>query len=139
MLVVPFTGGWRVDIQCKESDDPDRLCSEEVLGEMIARILGERYRSRVSWVSEYKFKQVTANSFVDDHRRVLLAGEAAHLFAPYGARGMNSGSPTPTKRRRPSRWRTARRPNRSRAPKSNCTPRDGRRPPSSTRTPRDRP
>ncbi|WP_276282330.1 FAD-dependent monooxygenase [Halorussus caseinilyticus] len=91
VLVVPFTGGWRVDIQCKESDDPDRLCSEEVLGEMIARILGERYRSRVSWVSEYKFKQVTANSFVDDHRRVLLAGEAAHLFAPYGARGMNSG------------------------------------------------
>lgn len=91
VLVVPFAGGWRVDVQCKESDDPDRLCDEEVLGDMMATILGERYRSRVSWVSTYKFKQVIADSFVDEHRRVLLAGEAAHLFAPYGARGMNSG------------------------------------------------
>jgi 3-(3-hydroxy-phenyl)propionate hydroxylase len=35
--------------------------------------------------------QVMANRLVDDHRRVLLAGEAGHLFAPFGARGMNSG------------------------------------------------
>lgn len=28
---------------------------------------------------------------IDDHHRVLLAGEAGHLFAPFGARGMNSG------------------------------------------------
>jgi 3-(3-hydroxy-phenyl)propionate hydroxylase len=34
---------------------------------------------------------VVAREFVDPHRRVLLAGEAAHLFAPFGARGMNSG------------------------------------------------
>jgi 3-(3-hydroxy-phenyl)propionate hydroxylase len=42
-------------------------------------------------VSTYRFKQVTADSFVDEHRRVLLAGDAAHLFAPFGGRGMNSG------------------------------------------------
>ena len=31
-----------------------------------------------------------ATAFTDPHRRVLLVGEAAHLFPPFGARGMNS-------------------------------------------------
>ncbi|MDY6765564.1 MAG: FAD-dependent monooxygenase [Halobacteria archaeon] len=91
VLLVPFQGGWRVDIQCKESDDPERLASDENISDMVATVLGERYRDRVTWVSTYQFKQVTADRFTDDHRRVLLAGEAAHLFAPFGARGMNSG------------------------------------------------
>jgi 3-(3-hydroxy-phenyl)propionate hydroxylase len=42
-------------------------------------------------VSTYQFLQVVARTFVDADRRVLLVGEAAHLFAPFGARGMNSG------------------------------------------------
>ncbi|WP_313696306.1 FAD-dependent monooxygenase [Halorarum halobium] len=91
VLLVPFTGGWRVDIQCKLTDDPERLASDAVVSDMVAKTLGERYRDRVDWVSSYQFKQVTADSFVDEHRRVLLAGEAGHLFAPFGARGMNSG------------------------------------------------
>lgn len=91
VLVIPFAGGWRIDIQCHPSDDPEALCNEETLGEMIGTILGDRYRSRISWQSTYRFKQVTADSLVDEHRRVLLAGDAAHLFAPWGARGMNSG------------------------------------------------
>lgn len=90
VLLVPFQGGWRVDIQCKESDDPERL-ADDAMDELVARTLGERYRDRVSWVSTYQFLQVTADRFVDDDRRVLLAGEAGHLFAPFGARGMNSG------------------------------------------------
>jgi len=90
VLLVPFQGGWRVDIQCLPGDDPDRLIEEELAG-LVARTLGERYRDRVTWVSEYKFKQVVADRMVDDDRRVLLAGEAGHLFAPFGARGMNSG------------------------------------------------
>lgn len=91
VLLVPFQGGWRVDIQCKESDDPDILAKDENIRELVATTLGERYRDRVSWVSTYQFLQVTADTIIDDHRRVLLAGEAAHLFAPFGARGMNSG------------------------------------------------
>jgi 3-(3-hydroxy-phenyl)propionate hydroxylase len=91
VLLVPFQGGWRVDIQCRVTDDPERMAETEAMGELVGATLGERYADRVSWVSSYEFKQVLADRFVDDHRRVLLAGEAAHLFAPFGARGMNSG------------------------------------------------
>jgi len=91
VLLVPFQGGWRVDIQGKADDDPERFTEDEVVGDLVATSLGERYRDRVSWVSTYHFKQVVADSFVDEHRRALLVGEAAHLFAPFGARGMNSG------------------------------------------------
>lgn len=91
VLLVPFEGGWRVDIQGRESDDPEAFTREEYVAELVGRTLGERYSDRIGWVSTYRFKQVVADAFVDEHRRVLLAGEAAHLFAPFGARGMNSG------------------------------------------------
>ncbi|WP_247004684.1 FAD-dependent monooxygenase [Halosolutus gelatinilyticus] len=91
VLLVPFTGGWRLDIQCYEDDDPEELSGDERMRTFVRDVMGERYEDNVSWVSSYRFLQVNADSFVDDHRRVLLAGEAAHLLAPFGARGMNSG------------------------------------------------
>ena len=50
-----------------------------------------KYLDRITWVSTYQFLQVLARDFTDKNHRVLLVGEAAHLFAPFGARGMNSG------------------------------------------------
>lgn len=91
VLLVPFKGGWRIDIQGRETDDPEAFTREEYVADLVGRTLGERYSDRINWVSTYRFKQVVAESFADAHRRVLLAGEAAHLFAPFGARGMNSG------------------------------------------------
>mgnify|MGYP001229607849 CR=1 FL=1 len=38
-------------------------------------------------MSTYVFRQAIANEFTDPSHRVLLAGEAVHLFAPFGARG----------------------------------------------------
>ncbi|EMA37287.1 monooxygenase FAD-binding protein [Halococcus hamelinensis 100A6] len=91
VLLVPFAGGWRLDIQCIEGDDPERLSSTEKMREFVGDIMGEEYTDRLDWVSSYYFLQVMADTFIDEHRRVLLAGEAAHLLAPFGARGMNSG------------------------------------------------
>jgi len=91
VMLVPFTGGWRLDIQCVEGDDPDELVTDEKMQEFVSEIMGEQYADNVSWVSSYKFLQVMADTFIDENRRVLLAGEAAHLLAPFGARGMNSG------------------------------------------------
>lgn len=91
ILLVPFAGGWRLDIQCHDDEDPEVLSSDERMQQFVRDVMGEGYADRITWVSTYYFLQVIADSFIDEHRRILLVGEAAHLLAPFGARGMNSG------------------------------------------------
>jgi len=91
VLVVPFAGGRQVDVQCRPDEDPDDLLDARRLREWLPRVVDPSYLDRILWAARYPFLQLVADSFVDEHRRVLLAGEAAHLFAPFGARGMNSG------------------------------------------------
>lgn len=93
VLLVPFAGGWRADLQCRETDDVEEFDDEVGVRRWIGEVLPDRYADRVQWVSTYQFLQVVADRFTDEHRRVLLVGEAAHLFAPFGARGLNSGVP----------------------------------------------
>jgi 3-(3-hydroxy-phenyl)propionate hydroxylase len=91
VLLVPFAGGWRADLQCRTGDDPERFAGTDGVRSWIAAVLGPQYAERIAWVSTYRFLQVVAPRFTDERRRVLLIGDAAHLFAPFGARGMNSG------------------------------------------------
>ena len=91
VLIVPFRNGIRADIQLRRGDDPRHFSDLEGVRQWLRRLLPERYVDRVSWVSTYQFLQVVAETFTDANRRVLLAGEAAHLFVPFGARGLNSG------------------------------------------------
>ncbi|MFG1943934.1 FAD-dependent oxidoreductase [Nonomuraea sp. NPDC048826] len=93
VLLVPFAGGWRVDLQLHDDDDPEQLSGGDGLRGWLSAVMPAPYAERVSWASTYRFLQVIAESFTDPHHRVLLTGEAAHLFAPFGARGMNSGVP----------------------------------------------
>ncbi len=93
VLLVPFAGGWRADLQCRPADDPERFNDERGVREWVAQVMPERYADRVSWISTYQFLQVVADRFVDEHRRALLVGVAAHVFAPLGAGGLNSGVP----------------------------------------------
>jgi 3-(3-hydroxy-phenyl)propionate hydroxylase len=93
VLIVPFSGGVRADIQLRRGDDPAQYNDPRGVKRWLVRVLPERYVDRITWISTYQFLQVVAASFTDPERRVLLAGEAAHLFAPFGARGLNSGVP----------------------------------------------
>ncbi len=93
VLYVPFAGHWRVDLQLLEGDDPAEYGGMEGVKKWLPKVMDAKYADRVTWVSTYQFYQVVAQSFTDRHKRVLLAGEAAHLFAPFGARGLNSGVP----------------------------------------------
>jgi 3-(3-hydroxy-phenyl)propionate hydroxylase len=93
VLLVPFAGGWRADLQCRPDDNAEHFADPDGVRRWVGRVLPERYADRITWVSTYRFLQVVSETFVDVHRRVLLVGEAAHLFAPFGARGMNSGIP----------------------------------------------
>lgn len=90
VLYVPFAGGWRIDLQLLNEDNPDDY---KQVQEWLPKVMDPKYAERITWVSTYRFYQTVSNSFTDEHRRVLLAGEAAHLFAPFGARGLNSGVP----------------------------------------------
>ena len=93
VLVVPFAGGYRVDLQLVDGDDPEHLASPEGVRAWLDAVLPAGYADRTTWVSTYQFLQLVAHDFADPQRRVLLVGEAAHLFAPFGARGLNSGVP----------------------------------------------
>jgi 3-(3-hydroxy-phenyl)propionate hydroxylase len=90
---VPFAGGIRADLQLRRADDPEQFNDPAGVKRWIGRVLPPGYEDRVSWVSTYRFHQAVASAFTDRHRKVCLVGEAAHLFAPFGARGLNSGIP----------------------------------------------
>ncbi|MET7482402.1 FAD-dependent oxidoreductase [Streptomyces sp. NPDC005538] len=91
VMRVPFTGGFQVDLQCRDDDAQEEFGTEEAARRWLPAVVGEGYAERVLWVSTYRFLRKVAAAFTDRHRRVLLVGEAAHLFPPFGARGMNSG------------------------------------------------
>ncbi|WP_069160404.1 FAD-dependent oxidoreductase [Nocardia altamirensis] len=91
VMHMPFKGGMRIDIQCLPTDDVEYMSSPDGVREWTAKVVDPWYGDHVSWVSHYRFHQSVASSYTDEHRRVLLAGEAAHLFAPWGGRGLNSG------------------------------------------------
>src|SRR5699024_6538823 len=93
VMHVPFKGGWRVDLQLLAEDDVEEFGSIEGVKNWIPKVMNPKYAEKITWVSSYRFHQVVADSFTDEKCRVLLAGEAAHLFAPFGARGLNSGVP----------------------------------------------
>ncbi|CCH87895.1 Monooxygenase FAD-binding protein [Modestobacter italicus] len=79
---------FRIDWQVPPDFD---LAAEETSGGLdrrIRQVIGERPYAIV-WKSVYRFH----SRVVDRMRvgRVLVAGDAAHLVAPFGARGLNSG------------------------------------------------
>lgn len=79
---------FRIDWQVPPEFDLESETASGGLDRRIRQIIGERDYS-IAWKSVYRF-----HSRIADRMRVgriLLAGDAAHLFAPFGARGLNSG------------------------------------------------
>lgn len=89
VLIVPFRGGCQVDVQCLRGELPQSLVQS--VDQWLAFVLGSLKERQIMSVSHYPFHQRVAAGFLAGEDRVLLAGDAAHLFAPFGARGMNSG------------------------------------------------
>ena len=79
---------WRIDWQVPAEFDLDRERDTGRLDERIRRITGDAPYD-IDWLSVYRFHQRVAESFRVG--RVLLAGDSAHVYAPFGARGLNSG------------------------------------------------
>ncbi|MFC5833937.1 FAD-dependent monooxygenase [Nonomuraea insulae] len=91
VLIHPCPGSvYRIDWQVPPGFD---LAAEEAAGGLdrrIRQIIGDR-PYEIVWRSVYRFQA----RVIDRMRvgRVLLAGDCAHLVAPFGARGLNSGVP----------------------------------------------
>jgi 3-(3-hydroxy-phenyl)propionate hydroxylase len=92
VLIVPFTGGWRVDLQCREGDDPDTYTNPDGLRDWLGKVLHPAYAPHVTWVSTYRFLQVVA-----------AAASASPIpeFIPRAPNGANrcAASPTSSARR----------------------------------------
>ncbi|MBO2457724.1 FAD-dependent monooxygenase [Actinomadura violacea] len=79
---------WRIDWQMPADYDFEAERASGALDDRIRKITGD-VPYEVVWASVYRFHQRCAETF--QRGRVFLAGDAAHLYAPFGARGLNSG------------------------------------------------
>jgi len=79
---------FRIDWQVPADFDLEAETADGRLDARIRQIVGDRPHE-VVWKSVYRFQ----SRCVDRMRvgRVLLAGDCAHVVAPFGARGLNSG------------------------------------------------
>ncbi|HSM39040.1 MAG TPA: FAD-dependent monooxygenase [Candidatus Limnocylindrales bacterium] len=91
VLVHPQPDGvWRIDWQVPPETDVDDERRSGGLDRRIRAVVGESTPYRLEWVTAYRFHQRCVERFRIG--RVLLAGDAAHLMSPFGARGLNSGA-----------------------------------------------
>jgi 3-(3-hydroxy-phenyl)propionate hydroxylase len=86
-------GIWRIDIQIDPSLDDAAALDDAFLHPLIGRHLstamGVVSPFEVLWRSVYRAHALTMHDYRD--RRVLFAGDAAHLVPIFGVRGLNSG------------------------------------------------
>jgi 2-polyprenyl-6-methoxyphenol hydroxylase-like FAD-dependent oxidoreductase len=80
-------GEWRIDWQVAPETDVEAERASGKLDARIRALIDEPYE--LVWLTAYRFHSRLASRFRVG--RVFLAGDAAHLMAPFGARGMNSG------------------------------------------------
>jgi 2-polyprenyl-6-methoxyphenol hydroxylase-like FAD-dependent oxidoreductase len=91
VLIHPQPDGiWRIDWQVPPETDADAERVSGALERRIRAVIGDRTPYELVWLTAYRFSQRLADRFRDG--RVFLAGDAAHVMSPFGARGLNSGA-----------------------------------------------
>jgi 2-polyprenyl-6-methoxyphenol hydroxylase-like FAD-dependent oxidoreductase len=90
VLIHPQPDGvWRIDWQVPAETDADAERTAGGLERRIRAVIGPETPYELIWLTAYRFSQRLADAFAAD--RSFLAGDAAHVMSPFGARGLNSG------------------------------------------------
>ena len=91
VLIHPQPGDtWRIDWQIPPETDIDAERTDGRLDRRIRAVVGPDTDYDLAWMTVYRFHQRLADAF--RRGNAFLAGDAAHLYAPFGARGLNSGA-----------------------------------------------
>ncbi|MDQ2673762.1 MAG: FAD-dependent monooxygenase [Chloroflexota bacterium] len=90
VLIHPQPDGvWRIDWQVSPDTDADEELASGRLDLRVRQVIGADRPYELVWMTAYRFSQRLADAFRVG--RVFLAGDAAHVMSPFGARGLNSG------------------------------------------------
>ena len=91
VLIHPCPGSvYRIDWQVPPAYDVEAEEKSGALDARIRKIVGDA-DYEIVWKSVYRFHARQVDQMVKG--RFLMAGDGAHLVAPFGARGLNSGVP----------------------------------------------
>jgi 3-(3-hydroxy-phenyl)propionate hydroxylase len=82
-------GVWRIDYQMSPDATPEEISRPETVERRLRAHLGDDTELELVWVGPWGYRTHLLDSF--RHGRVFFAGDAAHVFSPFGARGGNSG------------------------------------------------
>jgi 3-(3-hydroxy-phenyl)propionate hydroxylase len=80
---------WRIDWQVPPGTDVEAERANGGLDRRVRAVIGPTTDYELLWLTPYRFHQRLVERFRVG--RVLLAGDAAHVVSPFGARGLNSG------------------------------------------------
>ncbi|MDB5576552.1 MAG: FAD-binding monooxygenase [Bradyrhizobium sp.] len=80
---------WRLDYQLGPDADPLAAADPAVAQARVAAHLGPDTPFELVWVGPWQYRAQLVDQMV--HGRLILAGDAAHVMSPFGARGGNSG------------------------------------------------
>ena len=80
---------WRLDFQLGSDEDAEAAATPEAMRRRVQALLGTEVAFDIAWSGAWGYR----HECLDQLRcgRVIFAGDAAHLVAPFGARGGNGG------------------------------------------------